>query len=86
MVPRVILYKLGRLNVTLECENCMLHDMTCRRAVITIYYFIICVRSWENPPYGIHARFVQCAFLVAQVEICRSPDFVISMHVKQPFF
>ena len=27
----------------------------------------ICDRIWENPPYGIHARFAQCAFLVAQV-------------------
>ena len=29
------------------------------------------------PPYGICARFAQCAFLVAQVKICESPDFVI---------
>ena len=27
----------------------------------------ICDRIWENPPYGIRARFAQCAFLVAQV-------------------
>ena len=40
---------------------------------------IICDRIWENPPYGIHTRFAQCAFLVAQVQICRSPDFVIYM-------
>ena len=39
----------------------------------------ICDRIWENPPYGICARFAQCAFLVAQVEICQSPDFVIYM-------
>ena len=39
----------------------------------------ICDRIWENPPYGIPTRFVQCAFLVAQVEICQSPDFVIYM-------
>ena len=26
-----------------------------------------CDRIWENPPYGIRARFAQCAFLVAQV-------------------
>ena len=32
---------------------------------------------WENPPYGIRARFAQCAFLVAKVEICQSPHFVI---------
>ena len=38
-----------------------------------------CDRIWENPPYGICARFAQCAFLVAQVEICQSPDFVIYM-------
>ena len=35
---------------------------------------IICDQIWENPLYGIRTRF---AFLVAQVEICRSPDFVI---------
>ena len=45
---------------------------------------IICDRIWENPQYGIRVRFAQCAFLVAQVEICQSPDFVI--HVEQPFF
>jgi hypothetical protein len=43
----------------------------------------ICDWIWENPPYGIRVRFVQSVFLVAQVEICQSPDFVI--HVKQPF-
>ena len=37
----------------------------------------ICDRIWENPPYGICARFAQCAFLVPKVEICQSPDFVI---------
>ena len=36
-----------------------------------------CDRIWENPPYGIRAQFAQCAFLVAKVEICQSPDFVI---------
>ena len=34
----------------------------------------ICDRIWENPPYEIRARFVQCAFVVlvvvTQVEIC----------------
>ena len=30
----------------------------------------ICDSIWENPPYGISARFAQCAFLVAQVKIC----------------
>ena len=40
---------------------------------------ILCDRIWENPLYGICARFAQCAFLVAQVEICQSPDFVIYM-------
>ena len=39
----------------------------------------ICDRLWENLAYGIHALFAQCAFLVAWVEICRSPDFVIYM-------
>ena len=29
--------------------------------------------------FGIRVRFVQCALLVAQVEICQSPDFVIDM-------
>ena len=44
-----------------------------------ISYSRICDQIWENPPYGIRARFAQCAFLVAQVEICQSPDFVIYM-------
>ena len=39
----------------------------------------ICDRTWENPPYGIRARFAQFAFSVAQVEICQSPDFVMYM-------
>ena len=38
-----------------------------------------CDLIWENPPYGIRTRFAQCAFLVAQVQNCRSPDFVIYM-------
>ena len=38
--------------------------------------FIVCD---YNPPYGICMRFALCAFLVAQVQICRSPDFVIYM-------
>ena len=40
---------------------------------------VICDRLWENPAYGIRALFAQCAFLVAQLEICQSPDFVIYM-------
>ena len=40
-------------------------------------YMYICDRIWENSPYGIRARFAQCAFLVAQVEICQSPEFVV---------
>ena len=39
----------------------------------------ICNRIWESPPYGICTWFAQCVFLVAQVEIYQSPDFVISM-------
>ena len=39
----------------------------------------ICDQIWENSLYGIRARFAQWAFLVAQVEICQSPDFVIYM-------
>ena len=39
----------------------------------------ICDRIWENPPYGIRARFAQSAFLVAHIKICQSPDFVIYM-------
>ena len=46
-------------------------------ADIVTLHIIICDRIWENPPYGICARFVQCAFLVAKVKICQSPDFVI---------
>ena len=41
--------------------------------------YIICERLWENPAYGIRVQFVQCAFLVPQVENHESPDFVISM-------
>ena len=48
-------------------------------------YLIICDRIWENPPYGIRARFALCAFLVAQVEICQSPDFVIYMSNNPSF-
>ena len=40
---------------------------------------LICDRIWENPPYGIRTQFAQCAFLVALVEICQSPDFVTYM-------
>ena len=39
----------------------------------------ICDCLRENPAYGIRALFAQYAFLVAQVEICQSPDFVIYM-------
>ena len=42
-------------------------------------FIIICDRLRENPAYGIRALFAQYAFLVAQVEICQSPDFVIYM-------
>ena len=49
----------------------------CARTILTI--FTICDWIWENPPYGIRTRFAQCVFLVAQVEICQSPDFVIYM-------
>ena len=48
--------------------------------ILAVLYGIaihICDRIWENPPYGIRARFAQCASIVAQVEICESPDFVI---------
>ena len=38
----------------------------------------ICDRIWENP-YAICMRFAQFAFLVARVQICHSPKFVISM-------
>ena len=40
---------------------------------------MICDRLRENPAYGIRVLFAQCTFLVAQVEICQSPDFVIYM-------
>ena len=39
----------------------------------------MCDRLRENPAYGIRTLFAQCAFLVARVEICQSPDFVIYM-------
>ena len=38
----------------------------------------ICDRIWKSPPYGIRARFAQCAFLAAHIENnCQSPEFVI---------
>ena len=40
---------------------------------------VICDRLRENLAYGIRALFAQCAFLVTQVEIYQSPDFVIYM-------
>ena len=46
--------------------------------------FHICDRLRENPAYGIRVLFVQYAFLVAQVEICQSPDFVIYMSNNPP--
>ena len=52
------------------------HDIV---VIVTIFRYSICDWIWENPPYGIRVRFTQCAFLVAQVEICQSPDFVIYM-------
>ena len=42
-----------------------------RRVYVTVY--------GKSPAYGICALFAQCAFLVAQLEICRSPGFVIYM-------
>ena len=53
--------------------------------VFTDNFNAICDRIWENPPYGIRAQFAQCAFLVAQVEICQSPDFVMYM-LNNPSF
>jgi hypothetical protein len=44
-----------------------------------LIYENVCDRIWENPPYGIRARFAQSAFLVAQVENYQSPAFVIYM-------
>ena len=37
-----------------------------------------------NPPYEIRARFAQSAFLVAQVEICQSPDFIMISMSNNP--
>ena len=54
--------------------NSLLTEMITPQTYKNIY---MCDRIWENPPYGIRTRFAQCAFLVAQVEICQSPDFVI---------
>ena len=68
------------------CDNAaivvMINKHTSKRPVamhLLRYLFFICGRIWENPAYGIRMRFAQCAFLVAQVEICQSPDFVIYM-------
>ena len=46
---------------------------------VCMLYVYICDHLRENPAYGIRALFAQCAFLVAQLEICQSPDFVIYM-------
>ena len=43
------------------------------------YNFSIFDQIWENPQYGINARFAQCAFLVPQVKICENPVFVMVM-------
>ena len=53
------------------CDCCLLQ---LRRTT-----FDKCDRLRENPAYGIRALFAQCAFLVAQLEISQSPDFVIYM-------
>ena len=52
----------------------------CMHVIKLIYSDTLkCDRLRENPAYGIRALFAQCAFLVAQSEICQSPDFVIYM-------
>ena len=54
-----------------------------RRLLVNMHCFhnkyYICDQIWENPPYAMCAWFTQFVFLVAQVQICRSPDFIISM-------
>ena len=60
------------------CKNLqieVLFDLVLNCCTVTL----ICDWIGENSPYGICARFTYCAFLVAQVEICQSPDFVIYM-------
>ena len=49
---------------------------------------LVIMHLWENLAYGIRTLFVLCAFLVvvvAQVEICRSPGFVIYMSNNPSF-
>ena len=53
-----------------------------RYILLQVYTCMCMYYMWpdlRNPPYGIRTQFAQCVFLVAQVEICLSPDFVISM-------
>ena len=59
-------------------EVSSLRLIKCPLQTVKIYVYHTCDRIWENP-YGIHAWFMMCAFLVARVEICQSPDFVIHM-------
>ena len=57
----------------------MLPKLDCK----VFHLWINCDQIWENPPYGICMRFVQCEFLVvAQIEICQSSDFIIYMSSK----
>ena len=35
------------------------------RMCVDLSHLNKCDGIWENPPYGIHARFAQCAFLVS---------------------
>ena len=60
--------------------------MTLYRAMSSANKLIICDRIWENPPYGIQARFAQCVFLVAQVEICQSSDFTTLLLTVAVFY
>ena len=53
-----------------------LHACTCNYRYLILK---LCDRLRENRAYGIRALFAQYAFLVAQVEICQNPDFVIYM-------
>ena len=42
-----------------------------------ILYIHVCDQIWENPAYCHNMYMAQCAFLVPQVKICRSPVYVI---------
>ena len=91
-IIRLVMYVQWHIQDGCVCACTCVCIYKCVCAIICVYVHMcvcmykcacaICDRIWENPPYGIRARFAQCAFLVAQVEICQSPNFVIYIWVN----